>query len=99
MSMNVMDGTEARGRRALIWLYPVLIVGFALVLAVLQTLPLVVPIGPMYWDVLDLLRRNRPDRQWAAWPALDFFAPVGPARILPGGLLRLSCFRRPNRCC
>jgi hypothetical protein len=77
MSMNVMDGTEARGRRALIWLYPVLIV-FALLLVVLQTLPLVVPIGPMYWDVLvyyDAIGRIANGQ----WPAIDFFAPVGPA--------------------
>jgi hypothetical protein len=93
MSMNVMDGTEARGRRALIWLYPVLIV-FALVLAVLQTLPLVVPIGPMYWDVLvyyDAIGRIANGQ----WPAIDFFAPVGPARIFPGGVFQFPVSASP----
>jgi hypothetical protein len=76
MSMNVMDGTEARGRRALMWIYP-LMVGFAGVLAVLQALPLVLPIGPMYWDVLiyyDAIGRIGQGQH----PVLDFFAPVGP---------------------
>ncbi|MCY0154208.1 hypothetical protein OEG86_20475 [Hoeflea alexandrii] len=76
MSTNVMDGRDARGHRALIWLYPVLIV-FTLVLVVLQTLPLVLPIGPMYWDVLvyyDAIGRIANGQ----WPAIDFFAPVGP---------------------
>lgn len=77
MSMDMTDRDETRGRGALIWLYPVLIV-FALVLIVLQTLPLVLPIGPMYWDVLiyyDAIGRIAQGQ----WPAIDFFAPVGPA--------------------
>lgn len=76
MSMEMTGRDETRGRGALIWLYPVLIV-FALVLIVLQTLPLVLPIGPMYWDVLvyyDAIGRIAQGQ----WPAIDFFAPVGP---------------------
>ncbi|MEM5491502.1 hypothetical protein [Hoeflea sp. AS16] len=76
MSMDLTDGDETRGRRALTWLYPVL-VAFALVLVILQTLPLVLPIGPMYWDVLvyyDAIGRIAQGQ----WPAVDFFAPVGP---------------------
>ncbi|OCW57557.1 hypothetical protein [Hoeflea olei] len=68
------DGTG--GRRALLWLYPVL-AGFVLLLALLQTLPLVLPIGPMYWDVLiyyDAIGRIAHGQ----WPAIDFFVPVGP---------------------
>ena len=76
MGMDMTDRDETRGRGALIWLYPVLI-GFALVLIVLQTLPLVAPIGPMYWDVMvyyDAIGRIAQGQ----WPAIDFFAPVGP---------------------
>ena len=51
MSMNSIEDDDARGRGALVWLYPVLI-AFVLVLVVLQLLPLVLPIGPMNWDVL-----------------------------------------------
>ncbi|MCY0095953.1 hypothetical protein [Hoeflea ulvae] len=74
-----MDDTgvaAAPGRRALFWLYPAL-VGFVGILAVLQSLPLVLPIGPMYWDVLiyyDAIGRIAQGQ----WPAIDFFAPVGP---------------------
>lgn len=76
MGMDMTDRDVTRGRGALIWLYPLLIV-FALVLIVLQTLPLVLPIGPMYWDVLvyyDAIGRIAQGQ----WPAIDFFAPVGP---------------------
>ncbi|MEM5474122.1 hypothetical protein WNZ14_20530 [Hoeflea sp. AS60] len=76
MSMNMTDVDDARGRGALLWLYPVLIV-FALVLFALQTLPLVLPIGPMNWDVLiyyDAIGRIAQGQ----WPSVDFFAPVGP---------------------
>ena len=76
MSMQHMDSGEVQGRRALLWLYPVLI-AFAVVLVILQTLPLVLPIGPMYWDVLiyyDAIGRIAQGQ----WPAIDFFAPVGP---------------------
>lgn len=76
MGMDMTDRDETRGRGALIWLYPVLI-GFALVLIVLQMLPLVAPIGPMYWDVMvyyDAIGRIAQGQ----WPAIDFFAPVGP---------------------
>jgi len=76
MSTQTMDGDETRGRRALLWLYPVL-AAFVAVLFVLQSLPLVLPIGPMYWDVLvyyDAIGRIAQGQ----WPAIDFFAPVGP---------------------
>ncbi|WP_412049609.1 hypothetical protein ACK6D9_18365 [Hoeflea sp. Naph1] len=69
------DGVSG-GRRPLIWLYSLLAI-FVLVLALLQTLPLVLPIGPMYWDVLiyyDAIGRVAHGQ----WPARDFFAPVGP---------------------
>jgi len=74
--MHSTDIDDTRGRGALLWLYPVLI-AFACVLFVLQTLPLVLPIGPMYWDVLiyyDAIGRIAQGQ----WPAIDFFAPVGP---------------------
>lgn len=74
--MDAMDVDDTRGRRALLWLYPVLGL-FALALIVMQTLPLVVPIGPMYWDVLiyyDAIGRIGQGQ----WPSIDFFAPVGP---------------------
>lgn len=77
MGTNSIEIDETRGRGALIWLYPVLI-AFALLLIVLQSLPLVLPIGPMYWDVLiyyDAIGRIAQGQ----WPAIDFFAPVGPA--------------------
>ena len=51
MNMNSIEDNDARGRRALVWLYPVLI-AFVLALIVLQTVPLFAPIGPMNWDVL-----------------------------------------------
>ena len=76
MSMDSMDIDDTRGRGALLWLYPVLI-AFAIVLIVLQTMPLVLPIGPMNWDVLvyyDAIGRIAQGQ----WPAIDFFAPVGP---------------------
>jgi len=76
MSMNSIEIDDARGRPALLWLYPVLI-GFAVALIVLQTVPLFVPIGPMNWDVLiyyDAIGRIGQGQ----WPAIDFFAPVGP---------------------
>ncbi|AKH99710.1 hypothetical protein IMCC20628_00993 [Hoeflea sp. IMCC20628] len=76
MSMVDTGFGDAPGRRALFWLYPALI-GFVVVLLVLQTLPLVLPIGPMYWDVLvyyDAIGRIAQGQ----WPAIDFFAPVGP---------------------
>ncbi|KGF70429.1 hypothetical protein LL06_05705 [Hoeflea sp. BAL378] len=60
----------------MVWLYPVL-AGFVAILAVLQMLPLVLPIGPMYWDVLiyyDAIGRIAEGQ----WPAIDFFVPVGP---------------------
>jgi hypothetical protein len=76
----VADYTEtdaaSSGRRALMWIYP-LLVGFAGVLAVLQSLPLVLPVGPMYWDVLiyyDAIGRIGQGQH----PVLDFFVPVGP---------------------
>lgn len=76
MSMDDAGFDDTRGRSALFWLYPVLI-AFVLALVVLQTLPLVVPIGPMNWDVLiyyDAIGRIAQGQ----WPAIDFFAPVGP---------------------
>lgn len=76
MSTNSIEIDETRGRGALVWLYPFLI-AFALLLVVLQSLPLVLPIGPMYWDVLvyyDAIGRIAQGQ----WPAIDFFAPVGP---------------------
>jgi hypothetical protein len=76
MSMNQAEIDDTSGRRVLMWIYP-LMVGFAGVLAVLQTLPLVLPIGPMYWDVLlyyDAIGRIGQGQH----PVLDFFVPVGP---------------------
>jgi len=76
MSMNSIEIDDAGARSALLWLYPVLI-GFALVLIGLQTVSLFVPIGPMNWDVLiyyDAIGRIAQGQ----WPAIDFFAPVGP---------------------
>ncbi|MDF1607567.1 hypothetical protein PZ897_05205 [Hoeflea sp. YIM 152468] len=76
MNMHSMDMNGTPGRRALLWLYPLLL-AFVLLLAVLQSLPLVLPIGPMYWDVLvyyDAIGRIGQGQ----WPSLDFFAPVGP---------------------
>lgn len=67
---------DASERRPLIWLYPALAC-FVLILAVLQMLPLVLPIGPMYWDVLvyyDAIGRIAQGQ----WPGIDFFTPVGP---------------------
>lgn len=64
------------GRRGLVWLY-LLLLAFVVLLAVLQSLPLVLPIGPMYWDVLvyyDAIGRIGQGQ----WPSIDFFAPVGP---------------------
>lgn len=69
-------GNATSGRRALVWLYP-LLAGFAAILLVLQMLPLVLPIGPMYWDVLiyyDAIGRIAQGQ----WPVIDFFVPVGP---------------------
>lgn len=71
----VSDGVHS-GRRSLVWLYPILL-GFAGLLFVLQSLPLVLPIGPMYWDVLiyyDAIGRIAQGQH----PVIDFFVPVGP---------------------
>lgn len=70
------EGYDVSGRRPLIWLYPAL-AGFAVILAAVQMLPLVLPIGPMYWDVLiyyDAIGRIAQGQ----WPGIDFFTPVGP---------------------
>lgn len=78
-TVSVEGPSSGRGRsrrRALMWLYP-LLVGFVAILVVLQMLPLVLPIGPMYWDMLlyyDAIGRITQGQ----WPAIDFFAPVGP---------------------
>ena len=80
MSMNAAESTETKGRRPLAWLYPLLIV-FALALVVLQSMPVVVPIGPMNWDVLvyyDAIGRIAQGQL----PSVDFFAPVGPLEYL-----------------
>ncbi|MBC7284328.1 hypothetical protein [Hoeflea sp.] len=69
-------GSEGSSRGALLWLYP-LLAGFVAILLALQMLPLVLPIGPMYWDVLiyyDAIGRMAQGQ----WPVLDFFVPVGP---------------------
>ncbi|WP_299860953.1 hypothetical protein [uncultured Hoeflea sp.] len=64
------------GRHLLPWLYALLAV-FVAVLALMQTLPLVLPIGPMYWDVL--VYYDAIGRIWQGQaPVHDFFAPVGP---------------------
>jgi hypothetical protein len=79
------------GRRALMWLYPLLF-GFAAVLALLQTLPLVLPLGPMYWDVLvyyDAIGRISQGQ----YPVADFFAPVGPLEYY---LAALSAYLFPD---
>jgi len=76
MSTETMNTGGVSGRRALAWLYPVLAV-FVAALIILQMLPLVLPIGPMYWDVLiyyDAIGRIAQGQ----WPTIDFFAPVGP---------------------
>lgn len=76
MSRQSIGINQTRGRRALFWLYP-LLMAFVVLLAVLQSLPLVLPIGPMYWDVLvyyDAIGRIGQGQ----WPSIDFFAPVGP---------------------
>lgn len=80
MSLDTVAIDETRSRRALIWLYPVLI-AFAGILMLLQTLPLVLPIGPMNWDVL--VYYDAIGRIWQGqWPAIDFFAPVGPLEYI-----------------
>ncbi|MDP3526116.1 MAG: hypothetical protein Q8S27_16185 [Hoeflea sp.] len=77
--ITAVDETPGHGpssRRALVWLYP-LLAGFVAILVVLQMLPLVLPIGPMYWDVLiyyDAIGRIAQGQ----WPGIDFFTPVGP---------------------
>tara|TARA_R110002020_G_scaffold29585_13_gene93472 strand:- start:93 stop:1799 length:1707 start_codon:yes stop_codon:yes gene_type:complete len=76
MNVDYSDYHGASGRGALIWLYSIL-AAFVAVLLVLQVLPLVLPIGPMYWDVLiyyDAIGRIAQGQ----WPAIDFFVPVGP---------------------
>lgn len=73
---NVETGAASTGRRPLIWIYP-LLAGFTGLLALLMTLPLVLPIGPMYWDVL--IYYDGIGRIWnGQHPVLDFFVPVGP---------------------
>tara|TARA_R110002020_G_scaffold50818_1_gene143840 strand:+ start:15874 stop:17580 length:1707 start_codon:yes stop_codon:yes gene_type:complete len=76
MNADFRDLDETPNRRVLVWLYPVLAV-FTAILLLLQILPLVLPIGPMYWDVLvyyDAIGRIAQGQ----WPAIDFFVPVGP---------------------
>jgi hypothetical protein len=54
-----------------------LLVGAVLVCAGLLTLPLILPLGPMYWDLaLYLDAANRIES--GQLPLIDFFTPVGP---------------------
>lgn len=69
-------GGATGGRKALLWLMPLLL-GFMALLAILQTLPLTLPIGPMFWDALvyyDAIGRMAEGQM----PVRDFFVPVGP---------------------
>lgn len=69
-------GPETGHRRPPIFPYAVL-VAFLAVAALMQVLPLVLPIGPMYWDVLlyyDAIGRMNAGQ----WPVTDFQVPVGP---------------------
>lgn len=53
------------------------LIGYLGIAAVVQSLPLVLPIGPMYWDVLiyyDAIGRMNAGQ----FPIIDFMAPVGP---------------------
>lgn len=71
----VSDGAHS-GRRSLVWPYAILL-GFAGILVLLQSLPLVLPIGAMYWDALiyyDAIGRIAQGQH----PVIDFFVPVGP---------------------
>ncbi|TDH36011.1 hypothetical protein E2A64_11965 [Pseudohoeflea suaedae] len=55
----------------------VVLLAFLAAAAVMQFLPLVLPIGPMYWDVLvyyDAIGRMNAGQ----WPVTDFQVPVGP---------------------
>ena len=55
----------------------VVLLAFLAAAAVMQFLPLVLPVGPMYWDVLiyyDAIGRMNAGQ----WPVTDFQVPVGP---------------------
>lgn len=71
------DNADTVGKgKAFAALYAALMIFVALAV-VLQLLPLVVPIGPMYWDVLvyyDAIGRISAGQS----PVLDFMVPVGP---------------------
>ena len=67
---------DAGGRHPLYVAYAVLLV-FLAVAALIQVLPLVLPVGPMYWDILlyyDAIGRMNAGQ----WPISDFQVPVGP---------------------
>jgi hypothetical protein len=67
---------ESGSRRTLFVSY-VLLAAFLALAALVQILPLVLPVGPMYWDVLlyyDAIGRMNAGQ----WPILDFQVPVGP---------------------
>ncbi|MBW3098024.1 hypothetical protein [Pseudohoeflea coraliihabitans] len=72
------DGRMAQSGRVNSRSLPLLALGAFLALAVvLLILPLTLPIGPMYWDVLvyyDAIGRMNAGQ----WPILDFMIPAGP---------------------
>ncbi|MCV0397340.1 MAG: hypothetical protein K5872_19615 [Rhizobiaceae bacterium] len=76
--MAVAADSRNETRRAGLTLSPLIVLGGALVcVMVLMTLPIVVPIGPMYWDVFiyyDAAARIFDGQV----PVVDFFTPVGP---------------------
>lgn len=76
MATAVERGTAA-GRRMRLT-SPIAILGMtAIAMAVVLTLPLNVPIGPMYWDLF--IYFDAANRIFSGQvPATDFFAPVGP---------------------
>ncbi len=70
------DRPKAGSSRTLFVSY-VLLVAFLAAAVLMQILPLVLPVGPMYWDVLlyyDAVGRMNAGQ----WPILDFQVPVGP---------------------
>jgi hypothetical protein len=77
-SVKVSPDSEARPALRKLLSSPVLILSVALVLcAGLLTLPLIMPLGAMYWDLtlyLDAANRIAGGQQ----PLLDFLTPVGP---------------------
>ena len=75
--MAAAEIAGVRPKRAL-WASPLLLLAVALAaVLLLLSLPLSLPIGPMYWDVL--IYYDAANRIFdGQMPVVDFFTPVGP---------------------